>query len=235
MMKDDNGGTEEQTSADEMPETVAEATPETPEDAPEAEAEVVEIDPAALRIQQLENELKQAQARLRAVSKAFTDQKEEMSAFRERVEARAKSAEGRHAHSVVKAFFEPVQNLKRSLNAGASDPDALVQGLKMILHQFEGALVKLGLEPVPGVGSTFDPSVHEALTMTPVADPEQDGKVLMVHLDGFMVSGKVIQAAQVVVGKHTPAPQPEPEPVVIDAEPVDEESEAAPVEDSEES
>jgi hypothetical protein len=25
-----------------------------------------------------------------------------------------------------------------------------------------------------------------------------------VHLDGFMVNGKVLQAAQVVIGKHTP-------------------------------
>jgi molecular chaperone GrpE (heat shock protein) len=35
-----------------------------------------------------------------------------------------------------------------------------------------------------------------------VQDATQDGKVLMVHADGYTVNGKVLQAAQVVVGKH---------------------------------
>ena len=35
-----------------------------------------------------------------------------------------------------------------------------------------------------------------------MADASQDGKVLMVHADGYTVNGKVLQAAQVVVGKY---------------------------------
>ena len=72
----------------------------------------------------------------------------------------------------------------------------------MVLHQFEEALKKLGMEEVPGVGTPFNPNLHEALALSPVTDPEQDGKVLMVHADGYTVNGKVLQAAQVVVGKY---------------------------------
>jgi hypothetical protein len=39
----------------------------------------------------------------------------------------------------------------------------------------------------------------------PVADPSQDGKVQFVHLEGFMVDGKPVQPAQVVIGKHDAA------------------------------
>jgi molecular chaperone GrpE len=181
------------------------ADAEAVEAADEQEAEVVEIDPSAARIAQLEEELAAAQARLRAVSKAYTDQKAEMSAFRERVEGRAKAAEERQAFSVVKGFFDPVQNLKRSLEAGVgTDNEGFLAGLRIVVGQFDSALDKLGLSPVPGVGAPFDPNLHEALALAPVEDPEQDGKILMVHLDGFMVNGKVLQAAQVVIGKHTP-------------------------------
>jgi molecular chaperone GrpE len=71
----------------------------------------------------------------------------------------------------------------------------------MVQHQFMEALKGLGLEEVPGIGATFDPKLHEALGLTPVFDAEQDGKILHVHSKGFMVNGKVVQAAQVIVGK----------------------------------
>ena len=60
-----------------------------------------------------------------------------------------------------------------------------------------------------------------------VAEAAQDGMVLMVHLDGFMVGGKVVQASQVVIGKHTPAPPPAPPEIVVEAEAAPTEAEPA--------
>jgi molecular chaperone GrpE len=62
-------------------------------------------------------------------------------------------------------------------------------------------MTRLGLAPIPGVGADFDPLLHEALALAPVSDPALDGKVLMVHSEGWRVKGKVIQAAQVIVAK----------------------------------
>jgi molecular chaperone GrpE len=151
-------------------------------------------------------------ARLRSVSKAYTEQQEEMSAFRERMEAQGRLARARQEQDTVRAFFEPVQNLKRSVDAGVSDAESFLEGLRIVLHQFEAALTRLGLCAVPGIGTDFDPHLHEALAAMPVEDPEQDGKVLMVHRDGYMVGGRPVQVAQVVIGRHTPpAPPAEPE------------------------
>ncbi len=146
-------------------------------------------------------DLDAASARLRAVSKAFRDLQGEMDAFRKRQELQAKFKAERQSFEVVRAFLEPVQNLARSLETPGADVESLVHGLGMVHHQFMEALKGLGLESVPGVGAPFDPNVHEALGLTPVFDAEQDGKVLHVHSHGFMVNGKVVQAAQVVVGK----------------------------------
>ena len=160
------------------------------------EAEVVEP-PSELEL--VNKRLEQAQARLRTVSKAYTDLQNEMKAFRDRMENRAKFAAERQAFDAVSAFFEPVTNLKRAM--AVDDPEALQQGLAMVHKQFDDALVKLGLEPVPSEGAKFNPAHHEALAVTPVADPAQDGMVLMVHQQGYMVNGKVLRAAQVIIGK----------------------------------
>lgn len=186
----------------------AEAAPEAPAAEPAAdkaeEGEVVEpevlIEEPPTEEEILRGKLEEASARLRAVSKAYKDVQAEMKSFRERMENQAKFKAERQAFEQARAFFDPVQNLKRSLE-NAPEDSPVREGLQMVLHQFMEALKKLGMEEIPGVGAPFDPKVHEALALTPVMDKSQDGRVLMVHADGYTVQGKVLQAAQVVVGK----------------------------------
>jgi molecular chaperone GrpE len=163
------------------------------------------IDLRDARIADLEKQLAETVARLRAVSKGFADQQDEMAAFRERLDAQAKAARARREAEVVRAFFEPVQNLKRSIDAGFSDAESFLTGIKMVHQQFTDELAKLGLRAIPGVGADFDPKLHEAIAVMPVADATQDGKILFVHLDGYMVDGKPVQVGQVVIGKYAPA------------------------------
>jgi molecular chaperone GrpE len=144
----------------------------------------------------------QAMSRLRAVSKAYTELQAEMKSFKERMEQRSKMDSELQAFDQVRAFFDPVMNLKRSLGAQSGDADTLRQGIEMVYHQFMEALHKLGLAEVPGVGASFDPAIHEALGVQPVTDKALDGKVLAVHTTGFTVRGRVLQAAQVVIGKY---------------------------------
>ena len=67
----------------------------------------------------------------------------------------------------------------------------------------DAGLDDLGLSEVPGEGAVFNPAYHEALAMSPVPDADLDGRVIMVHNAGYMVNGKVLQAAQVIVGQYT--------------------------------
>lgn len=170
-----------------------EAEPVEPEAVPEPEP-----DPLA----ELQGKYDEVNARLRTVSKAYRDLQAEMTAFRERMEARSKVNSELQAFDQARRFFDPVMNLKRSLQQPGDDFEAFKQGLGMVQRQFMEAMEKLGLEEVPGEGATFDPKIHEALAVTPVPDAAQDGKVLMVYTSGYMVNGKVLQAAQVVIGKH---------------------------------
>ena len=189
--------------------------PEGDGEASDAEPEPVEPEiveppsPEERRIAALEEErdalqerLSETQGRLRAVSKAYQELQKDMEEFRKRQQTRAKIDAERRAADVVRAFFDPVQNLKRAIEAGGSEVEDVLQGVRMIHHQFHETMKRLGLEEVPGEGATFDPEIHEALAVTPVTEPDQDGKVLMVHRSGYRLGGHLIQAAQVVIGKH---------------------------------
>ena len=193
--------------------TEPEVPSEVPEEASNPEVidavEIVEAEKSEAEL--LQEKLEATQARLRTVSKAYTDLQSEMTAFRDRMEASAKVKAERQAFDAVGAFLDPVQNLKRSLATPGEDMAALLDGLSMVEKQFLDALTKLGLEEVPGEGSVFNPKYHEALAVTPVTDPAQDGKVLVVHQGGFVVKGKVLQAAQVVIGKFEAPASEDPE------------------------
>ncbi len=169
-----------------------------PDPAPEAPAEP---QPAPSEAELLRRQLDEVTAKLRMVSKAYQDQQAETKSFRERFEAAAKQRAERQGMELVRGFFDPVMNLKRSITTEGSDMDTLVGGLKMVHQQFMQALEKLGLEPVPGAGESFDPAWHEALGTVEVTDRELDGKIMHVHSDGFHVKGQVLQPARVTVGR----------------------------------
>jgi molecular chaperone GrpE len=150
-----------------------------------------------------QEKLKKVTANYRAVSKAYAQKESEMAAYRKRMTAKAKIQGDQRAAQAVEKFFEPVQNLKRSMSIEDSDPATIVQGVRMVLSQFDAALCALGLAEVPGVGTRFDPLHHEALAIVPVEDAMLDGVVTQVYMAGYRVGERVLTPAQVVVGKYT--------------------------------
>ncbi len=64
------------------------------------------------------------------------------------------------------------------------------------------ALENLGLEKVETDG-TFDPSVHEAVSIEPVDDISKDNCIIGTLRKGYKLAGRIIRAPQVRVGKHT--------------------------------
>lgn len=181
------------------------------------EAEVVELEPAVVRElraevaalsdenDDLQRQLNELTERLRAVSAAYQKQQEEVTATRERLERQAVVKEELRRGEVVSSLFEPVENLRRSIDfarKGAS-PDDTAKGLDLVLKEFMGAFSALGLEEVPGRGARFDPNIHEALTTAPVVDAALDQTVIDVFSAGFRIGSRLIRPAKVIVGAYT--------------------------------
>lgn len=147
-----------------------------------------------------EERILELEGRLRAVSAAYRQKEEEMGQARERLQRHFAMAEEIRRGEVVMSLFEPVENLHRSLKA--VEGHSAEGGLRMVYQQFMSALQKLGLEEVPGVGSAFDPAVHEAIATQPVAAREEDGVIQAVFAAGYRIGTRLVRPARVIVGAY---------------------------------
>ncbi len=99
-----------------------------------------------------------------------------------------------------------VDNLENAVNAannGTSD-DALlknvVTGVKMVLKQFQDTLERFGAQQFSAVGQKFDPTLHEAMQEREAEDV-QPGIVVEEYQKGYLLNGRLVRPARVVIAK----------------------------------
>ena len=109
-----------------------------------------------------------------------------------------------HARSVelaserlVKELLPILDNLERALEA---DGD-VKEGIEATHEQLVGILTQEGLSPISSEGENFDPAVHEAL-MTKPSDEHEEDTVIQTVERGYVLNGKAIRPAKVVVSKQ---------------------------------
>lgn len=85
-------------------------------------------------------------------------------------------------------------------NADNNDVEALREGFGLIHSKLFKYLEGRGLEPLNALGEPFDTDFHEALTQIPAAEESQKGKVVDVIEKGYLLNGKILRYAKVVVG-----------------------------------
>ncbi len=74
------------------------------------------------------------------------------------------------------------------------------KGVELIFNKLFNLMAQKGLEPMDAMGKEFDTDFHEAITNIPAPKPEDKGKVLDVVQKGYLLNGKIIRFAKVVVG-----------------------------------
>ena len=88
-------------------------------------------------------------------------------------------------------------NLERALQQETAD-EAYRKGVEMTMNQFSETLKSLGVEPIPALGETFDPTVHNAVMHT--EDPEKGaGEIVQEFQKGFRMGERIIRFSMVQV------------------------------------
>lgn len=72
-----------------------------------------------------------------------------------------------------------------------------LEGMKLIYEKLLAALKRRGVKPMEVLGEPFDPVYHEAVMQSP--SDEEEGTVISVVSPGYLMNGKVIRHAKVVV------------------------------------
>jgi len=119
--------------------------------------------------------------------------------YRKRAAKDLSAAGNRARIGVIREILPVVDNLERALSvAPDGDGDAFVEGVRLVYRELEGALARAGVEAIEPKGDTFDPNLHEALSMRP-QDGAESGTVVDVIEKGYRTADTVVRPARVVV------------------------------------
>jgi len=159
----------------------------------------------------LQADLRARDAKLRQVVEAYQAAQVEFKASRERLQREQERTITREKARIVQPLLSVLDDFDRAIEASPTDgaAGAVVEGIRLVRASFEKALAALGLERFDPTGAPFDPAVHDALTLMPVADPGLDAKVVATVTTGWRVGAEVLRHASVVVGKHSGEPAAE--------------------------
>ena len=98
---------------------------------------------------------------------------------------------------VVEVFLPIVDNLENALKVETQDVE-YKKGVGLVLKQFKDILKTKGVEEIPAVGETFDPSLHEAVSS--VQDPDKNAQeIVQEYRKGYKIGNRVIRHSMVVV------------------------------------
>lgn len=98
---------------------------------------------------------------------------------------------------IVEVFLPIVDNLENAVKAKTQDEEYR-KGVELVLKQFKDILKAKGVEEIPAIGETFDPSLHEAVSS--IQDPEKNAQeIVQEYRKGYKIGHKVIRHSMVVV------------------------------------
>ena len=148
------------------------------------------------RLEELEQEVEQLNDKYLRLYSEFDNYRKRT--LKEKIEL-SKSA----ASDLIISLLSVLDDFERALNAMDTNEDttnAMVDGINLIYNKLKNILTQQGLEKMKSLGEEFDTDFHEALTNIPAPKPELKGKVVDVIQNGYLLNGKVIRYAKVVVG-----------------------------------
>jgi len=98
--------------------------------------------------------------------------------------------------TVLDDFERALRTMKTSDNI-----ESIREGSELIFNKLKKNLEQKGLEPMESIGQPFDPERHDAITEIPAQMENDKGKVMDEIERGYLINGKIIRHAKVVVGK----------------------------------
>jgi molecular chaperone GrpE len=104
---------------------------------------------------------------------------------------------------VITDLLPVLDDFERAIRAFAeksNSDSAIEEGVVLIYNKFLNIMTQKGLEQMKTVGEPFDTDFHEAITNIPAPSPDLKGKVVDEIEKGYLLGGKVIRYAKVVVG-----------------------------------
>ena len=184
-----------------------------------ASSEDLEVDFGEAINESADEPVKEAHDELSSLKKELSEAKDktlrtfaELENFRKR-SARTLQEELKYANmSIIRDMLPVIDNLLRAIEAAQKQAEAgeltqqgraLLDGVKMVVDQFNSTLKKHDCEPIDALNQPFDPNFHQAITQMPRADVAPN-TVIIETQKGYMLHDRVVRPSQVVVSCEAP-------------------------------
>ena len=120
--------------------------------------------------------------------------------FRKRARKDQDDARLKAKEEVLKEILPGIDNLERAVAAGDASSEAVVNGVKLVLRQFQNALERVDVKSFEAAGTPFDPTRHEAISQVETAD-QPPGTVVAEMQRGYTIGPRLLRPALVTVAK----------------------------------
>lgn len=152
----------------------------------------VEITPEQ-RIANLEEELAAVNDRTLRLQAEYQN-------YRKRVSKDISTARYIAMTDAIMPFLQVLDYLNMAMTAAETSDnlDAIRQGLKMIMSEYQKAMNELGVEKVDALGAKFNPELHEALA-NEASEDIPEGNVIKQWSCGYRLGERLLRPAKVVV------------------------------------
>ena len=140
-----------------------------------------------------------AEQRAKNLKEALEKQQRDVEKLLERRKREKVEEYNRGRASTLSAVADVIDNFVLALQHDNSDPERLLEGMRMCLQQFQTNLTQAGIQTIaPEPGDAFNPEWHEAIATESVEGIEP-GCVVSLMSRGYVADGKLIRAARVAV------------------------------------
>ena len=154
------------------------------------------------KLKALEAELAKAKEELETEKNDYLKLLAEFNTFRQRTKEEHAAIVSGAAADTIKGLLPVLDDCERAMELlKTSKDEAAKEGTSLIYNKLFAYLKTRGLERIEAMGQKFDTDFHEAEAMVPVADEDKKGFVYDVIQTGYLLDGKVLRYAKVVVGQ----------------------------------
>jgi molecular chaperone GrpE len=155
--------------------------------------------PEAARIAALEAELAKARQEATDNWHKFLRERADAENFRKRQERLLAERVQQQKKALFNKLLDVMDNVERALvYQDTLDKQGLQQALRMVQWQMSEVLRSEGLNPVPTVGETFNPYVHEAIEAVESSD-QPEGTIVEEARKGYTLGDETLRPARVKV------------------------------------
>lgn len=153
------------------------------------------------KIAKLEAEKKDIEAKLAKEKDDYVRLMAEFDTFRRRTSEEKLALVNSAAKDTIKGLLPVLDDCERAMELlSKSSDEAAKEGTALIYDKLMKYLKSKRLEKIEAKGQKFDTDFHEAVAQVPVEDEDKKGLVYDVIETGYMLDGKILRYAKVVVG-----------------------------------